>query len=94
MRALLLENIHPVASKVLEVAGFEVVTRKGALDEHELIDELRGFQLLGIRSKTEITTRVCTATPGLLAVGVFAARQSTGWRYSTRPTPTRAPWSS
>jgi D-3-phosphoglycerate dehydrogenase len=72
MRALLLENIHPVATRVLEAAGFEVVTRKGALDAHELIDELRDVQLLGIRSKTEIPSRVCTAVPGLLAVGVFA----------------------
>ncbi len=72
MRALLLENVHPVATTVLEAAGIEVVTRKGALDEQELIDELAGFQLLGIRSKTELTARVCSALPGLLGVGVFA----------------------
>src|SRR4029450_470577 len=72
MRALLLENVHPVAVKVLEAAGIEVVTRKGALDESELIDELPGFQLLGIRSKTELTSQVCTAVSGLLGVGVFA----------------------
>ncbi|MFN8519882.1 MAG: phosphoglycerate dehydrogenase [Chloroflexota bacterium] len=72
MRALLLENVHPVATKVLEAAGFEVVTRPGALDEPELIDAVHGFQLLGIRSKTELTSRVCSALPSLLAVGVFA----------------------
>jgi D-3-phosphoglycerate dehydrogenase len=72
MRALLLENVHPVATQVLEAAGIEVVTRPGALDEPELIDALDGFQLLGIRSKTEITARVCSAAPGLIAVGTFA----------------------
>ena len=40
MRALLLENVHPVAAQVLEAAGIEVVTRPGALDEPELIEEL------------------------------------------------------
>ncbi len=72
MRALLLESVHPVAVKVLESAGIEVVTRSGALDEPELIDALRGFQLLGIRSKTELTSRVCSAAPELIAVGTFS----------------------
>jgi len=72
MRALLLESVHPVAVKVLESAGIEVVTRPGALDEPELIDALGGFQLLGIRSKTELTARVCSASPGLIAVGTFS----------------------
>ena len=72
MRALLLENVHPVSIKVLESAGIEVVTRAGALDESELIDALEGFQLLGIRSKTEITARVCSAVPDLIGVGTFA----------------------
>jgi D-3-phosphoglycerate dehydrogenase len=72
MRALLLENVHPVAVRVLEAAGIEVVTRPSALDETELIEALDGFQLLGIRSKTDITSRVCSAAPGLIGVGVFA----------------------
>jgi D-3-phosphoglycerate dehydrogenase / 2-oxoglutarate reductase len=72
MRALLLENVHPVAASVLGAAGIEVVARSGALDEPELIEELQGIQLLGIRSKTELTARVCSATPGLIAVGTFA----------------------
>lgn len=72
MRALLLENVHPVAVKVLEASGIEVVTRSGALDEPELIEALRGFQLLGIRSKTELTARVCSAVPELIAAGAFS----------------------
>jgi D-3-phosphoglycerate dehydrogenase len=71
MRALLLENVHPIATRVLETAGFEVVTRRGALDEQELIEALQEFQILGIRSKTELTSAVCTAVPDLIAVGTF-----------------------
>ena len=71
MRALLLENLHPLASTILTDAGFEVETRQGALSEDELIAVLERFDLLGIRSKTEVTRRVLTAHPDLVAVGAF-----------------------
>ena len=71
-RALLLENIHPGAAKNLEAAGFDVETRKGALDEDELIAALDGVHLLGIRSKTELTARALASTDSLLAVGAFS----------------------
>jgi D-3-phosphoglycerate dehydrogenase / 2-oxoglutarate reductase len=71
VRALLLENIHPLAVDVLRAAGHEVVTRAGALDEAELIEALAGVDLLGIRSTTFVTERVLTSAPGLAAVGAF-----------------------
>ncbi|AKT51615.1 phosphoglycerate dehydrogenase [Arsenicicoccus sp. oral taxon 190] len=71
MKALLLENIHPLATTVLTEAGIEVDHRPGALDEDELIAALQGVQLLGLRSKTELTERVVAAAPDLLAVGAF-----------------------
>jgi D-3-phosphoglycerate dehydrogenase len=71
VRALLLENLHPLASTILTDAGFEVDSRPGALDENELIGALGRFDLLGIRSKTEVTRRVLAAHPDLLAVGAF-----------------------
>ena len=55
MKALLLENIHPEGIRLLTERGIEVETARGALDEGELIDALRGVQLLGIRSKTNLT---------------------------------------
>ena len=61
MKALLLENLHPLASSILREAGVEVETRPGALDEAELIDALEGVDLLGIRSKTEVTEKVLEA---------------------------------
>lgn len=70
-RALLLENVHPHAVTILEAHGVEVSTRSGALDESELIEALDGVQILGIRSKTQVTAKVLAQSPDLLAVGAF-----------------------
>jgi D-3-phosphoglycerate dehydrogenase / 2-oxoglutarate reductase len=71
MKALLLENIHPEGVRLLTERRIEVETLKGALDEAELIDSLRGVQLLGIRSKTNVTRNVLEASPELEAIGAF-----------------------
>ena len=52
MKALLLENIHPDAERLLTERGIEVSSVKGALDEDELRAALPGVQLLGIRRRT------------------------------------------
>ncbi len=70
MRALLLENIHPEAVRLLEERSIEVEQRRGALDEDELVEALQGVDLLGIRSKTQLTARVFAET-NLTAVGAF-----------------------
>jgi D-3-phosphoglycerate dehydrogenase len=71
LRVLLLEQIHPEAAERLQSAGFEVTSLDRALDEAELIEALDGVHLLGIRSKTQITDKVLSAAPGLLAIGAF-----------------------
>jgi D-3-phosphoglycerate dehydrogenase len=71
VKALLLENIHPEGIRLLTERGIEVETVKGALDEAELAARLPGVQLLGIRSKTNVTAQVLEAAPDLLAVGAF-----------------------
>ena len=71
MKALLLENPHSLASTILGEAGFDVDLRAGALDEDDLIAALDGVDLLGIRSKTEVTARVLDAAPQLVAIGAF-----------------------
>lgn len=68
---LLLENIHANAVTTLTQAGFEVEQRPTALDEDELIEALEGVDVLGIRSKTQVTQKVFEARPGLLGVGAF-----------------------
>jgi D-3-phosphoglycerate dehydrogenase len=71
VRALLLENLHPLASSILTEAGIEVESRPGALSEDELVGALDRYDLLGIRSKTEVTARVLDSHPHLVAVGAF-----------------------
>jgi D-3-phosphoglycerate dehydrogenase len=71
LRALLLEDIHPDAVRILDQQGWEVTSLDGALDEAKLIQALDGIQLLGIRSKTNVTAEVLAAAPDLLAIGAF-----------------------
>jgi D-3-phosphoglycerate dehydrogenase len=72
VKALLLENIHPVAVETLQARGHEVELRSGSLSEDELVEVLAGgVQLLGIRSNTHLTPRVLDAAQELVAVGCF-----------------------
>jgi D-3-phosphoglycerate dehydrogenase / 2-oxoglutarate reductase len=70
-RALLLENIDPVAVEALSSAGYEVESLRGALDEDDLTAALDGVHVLGIRSKTQVTAEVLDRRPDLAAVGAF-----------------------
>ncbi len=71
MKALLLESVHPLAVDLLTAAGMEIESVPGALDEDELIRALDGVELLGIRSKTEVSRRVLEAAADLKAIGAF-----------------------
>ena len=71
LRALLVESVHPDAVSVLEAAGFEVETAGGALGAAELRERLRDTDVVGIRSRTQVTDVVLDAAPGLVAVGAF-----------------------
>lgn len=71
MKALLLENIHPEAERLLSERGIEVQLAKGAMDEAELAAALPGVDFLGIRSKTQLTRKALEHADDLLAVGAF-----------------------
>lgn len=71
MKALLLENVHPLATELLEGSGFEVESYPSAMSEDELIKVLPGVEMLGVRSTTHLTTKVLESAPDLLAVGAF-----------------------
>jgi D-3-phosphoglycerate dehydrogenase len=71
VKALLLENIHPEAVRLLEGAGLEVTEHRSALSEADLAAALPGVALLGIRSKTQVTAAALAAARDLLAVGAF-----------------------
>jgi D-3-phosphoglycerate dehydrogenase len=70
-KALLLENIHPGATRLLEDAGFEVEAVKGALGQSDLVRRVSEMDLLGIRSRTQVTEEILAASDRLLAVGAF-----------------------
>lgn len=70
-KVLLLENIHQVAQKILEEQGAVVTRLAHAPEESELCQLLPGYDLVGIRSKTEMTAKSLQSASGLLAVGCF-----------------------
>jgi D-3-phosphoglycerate dehydrogenase len=69
---LFLENISDVAVSQFIKAGYKNVKKiTGAINEEELIKEIRQVHLLGIRSKTKVTAKVLEAAEKLQAVGCF-----------------------
>ncbi len=71
VRALLLEDVHPLAVTRLREAGFEVRLHRGGLDPTELAKALEGVHVLGIRSKTNVTAETLEGAPDLMVVGAF-----------------------
>ncbi|QDG76688.1 phosphoglycerate dehydrogenase [Labrenzia sp. PHM005] len=73
IRWLLLEGISPTAQAVLEKNGYSnVEVLPGALEKDALIEKLQGVQILGIRSRTQVTEEVLEAAKTLVAVGCFS----------------------
>jgi D-3-phosphoglycerate dehydrogenase len=70
-RALLLENIHPLAARALTEAGVSVRSVSGALDEADLVEAIGTVDILGIRSKTQVSAAVLDHAPHLMAIGAF-----------------------
>ncbi len=72
IRILFLENISDQAVKNFQKQGYiqvEKITK--ALTEEELIREVSNVHILGIRSKTQITSKVLEAAKKLQAIGCF-----------------------
>ncbi len=69
---LFLENISDAAVKFFKDAGYASVRKlTGALPQEQLINEIKDVHLLGIRSKTQITSTVLEAATKLQAIGCF-----------------------
>ena len=69
--ALLLENPDASADEAFEAHDVEIRRIPESLGEDDLIEALRGVQVLGIRSSTQVTERVLDNAPDLLAIGAF-----------------------
>jgi D-3-phosphoglycerate dehydrogenase len=75
-KILLLENIHSVARDLFLQSGFEVEALKSALSPQALIDKLKDYQVLGVRSKSAVPAAVFEKADGLIAMGCFCVGTS------------------
>ena len=72
IKVLLLENVSETAVKNFTRNGYVQVEKlTKALPEAELINAVKNVHLLGIRSKTQITSNVLEAAKKLQAIGCF-----------------------
>ena len=72
LKILLLENIHPAAAENFRNRGLRSVeSHSESAGKAQLIQMLSDAQIVGIRSKTQISERILAAAPQLLAVGCF-----------------------
>ena len=72
IKILLLENISQSAVEEFQASGYAEIKRiSGAMSEKDLMREIKGVHLLGIRSKTQITEKVIEKADKLLAIGAF-----------------------
>lgn len=71
-RIVLFENIHPSAHEVFTAAGLDnIVAHASALPPESLQEAMRGAQLVGIRSRTQLDAVLFAGVPDLRAVGCF-----------------------
>jgi D-3-phosphoglycerate dehydrogenase / 2-oxoglutarate reductase len=71
IKVLLLEGIAPTARELFASEGFAIETLPSALSENELAERIKDVHVLGIRSKTQVTTRALDQAKRLLTVGCF-----------------------
>ncbi|MFM8912304.1 MAG: phosphoglycerate dehydrogenase [Flammeovirgaceae bacterium] len=71
INVLLLENVHPVAIELMKSEGFNVESYPAGLDEEELCEKIKNVSVLGIRSKTQVTSKVIDSANRLMVIGAF-----------------------
>jgi D-3-phosphoglycerate dehydrogenase len=71
INVLLLENVHPIAIELMKAEGFNIETYNAALTEDELCKRIKNVNVLGIRSKTQVTEKVLSHANRLMTIGAF-----------------------
>lgn len=71
IKVLLVENIHEIAKQRLESEGYHVDLLTHAPSEDEYLKILPLYDVLGIRSKSELTQNILQKNSHLLAIGAF-----------------------
>ena len=71
-KIVLFENIHSSALSVFRAAGFDnIVAHAAALPADKLLEELSDAHVVGIRSRTQLTSERLAAASSLRVVGCF-----------------------
>nr|MBF0684422.1 phosphoglycerate dehydrogenase [Pseudomonas sp.] len=71
-KIVLFENIHSSALGVFRAAGFDnIVSHAAALPSDKLLEEISDAHVVGIRSRTQLTSERLAAAANLRAVGCF-----------------------
>lgn len=68
---LLLEGIHDACVENFAQAGYSATRIDTAMSEQELLEAIGSAHILGIRSKTTVTSKVLAEAKNLLAIGCF-----------------------
>ncbi|AIT09017.1 3-phosphoglycerate dehydrogenase [Candidatus Francisella endociliophora] len=69
---LLLEGIHLNALESFKAAGYDnIELLNTALEGQDLINKLKDFKVVGLRSRTQLTKEVLEQSPHLAAIGCF-----------------------
>ncbi len=71
LKVLLVEGIHPIAQEKLRAEGYSVDLLKHAPTEEEFLKLLPQYHVLGIRSKSDINSKIIKNNSHLLAIGAF-----------------------
>ncbi|MEO7941051.1 MAG: phosphoglycerate dehydrogenase [Burkholderiaceae bacterium] len=72
LKILLLEDVHASATPILsELPGVQIERLKGAPPPDTLADLLADVQVLGLRSRTQLTEQLLAHAPRLMAVGAY-----------------------
>ncbi len=71
VKILLVENVHSVAKERLLEEGFAVDLITHSPSEDELVKLMANYQVLGLRSKTEVTAKVLQENKHILSIGCF-----------------------
>jgi D-3-phosphoglycerate dehydrogenase / 2-oxoglutarate reductase len=73
IKILLLEGVSDTAVNILKSSGYTSIDRRAkALDGPELRAALKGVSMLGIRSRTQLTSETIDGVRSLIAVGCFS----------------------
>src|SRR5690625_898325 len=71
-KIVLFENIHASSHAVFQAAGYtDIVTHASALSSDALLSELRTANVVGIRSRTQLTRERLEVAENLQAIGCF-----------------------